>query len=106
MKVCVLGYFLEPENGLNGTTHVKPGPKRLRRFRERLKQRLQAAGPGDDLLLVGEGYWKHWYASQQAWTKSPDTENLSWSAMASYVDDFKYGIEMGKNHPSYYELVK
>ena len=106
MKVCVLGYFLEPENGLNGTTHVKPGPKRLRRFKDRLKQRLELAGPQDDLLVIGEQYLKPWYASQQAWTKSPDTENLSWSAMASYVRDFEYGIEMGKNHPSYYELVK
>jgi len=106
-KVEVLGYFLEPGNGYGGTIHVKPGPSRCGKLRANLTARLCAAGPHADLLKTAEECWKHWYTAQQAWTKIPDwSEDLSWTIMASYVEDFKKGIQMGKNHPSFYKALE
>src|SRR5690606_812540 len=69
LKVMVLGYWLEPGKG-HGThyVHVKPGPKRIERFKQNLACRLENAGSEDDLYDVGCEYWKHWFASQAAWT--------------------------------------
>lgn len=98
-KVQVLGYFLEPGNGYgDNPIHVKPGPKRFGKFRRELAKRLKAAGPQDDLYQIADDYWKHWYQAQQAWTKVPLlTAMLSQNITGSYVDDFKGGIQMGKN---------
>jgi hypothetical protein len=106
-KVQVLGYFLEPGNGYGGTIHVKPGPKRCGNFRNKLTARLGAAGPDDDLYEIAHEYWNQWFPSQQAWTKVPGhTELLSQNITDSYVDDFKYGIAMGKNHPTMAKAAK
>jgi hypothetical protein len=104
-KVHLLGYFLEPGNGLNGTIHVKPGPKRLDRFRRRLAQRLTAAGPNEDEFQVGESYWKHWFASQHAWTKIPgQSKEASRMATFGYVTNFIHGQPMKGNSPVYSKL--
>lgn len=98
-KVEVLGYFLEPGNGYGGTIHVKPGPKRFKKFRANLAARLHAAGPNGDLDKIAEDYWKRWFQAQQAWTKVPGhTKQLSQNIKDTYVDDFKHGIPMGKNY--------
>jgi hypothetical protein len=81
---------------------VTPGPKRSGRFRANLAARLHAAGPQGDLYKIAEQYRKQWFQAQQAWTKVPGyTELVSQNITDSYVDDFKSGIQMGKNHPSF-----
>ena len=91
-KVCVLGYFIEPGNGLNGTIHVKPGPKRFYRFYRELIKRLAAAGPSEDLFAVGMKYWRRWFDSQQAWTKIPLlSENVSESIAHCRIFDWAHG---------------
>jgi hypothetical protein len=106
-KVEVLGYFLEPNNGYGGTIHVKPGPKRCRKFRANLTARLHAAGPHGDLYKIAEEYRKQWFQAQQAWTKVPvHSMRLTQSITASYVDDFKCSIPMGENHPTMVKLAK
>jgi hypothetical protein len=102
-KVCVLGYFIEPGNGLNGTTHVKPGTKRCDRFKARLAGELSAASADEDLYEVAERYRRRWYNAQQAWTKIPiHSDMVSENITASYVDDFRYGNPVGGNHPSFF----
>ncbi len=95
-RAKALGYFLEPGNGYgNNFVHVKPGPKRIKKFKSCLKQRL-ATAPSDAAFKVARKYWKHWYHSQQAWTKVPDqSADVSWNITVSYVDDFLHGIPMG-----------
>jgi len=106
-KVDVLGYFLEPGNGYGGTIHVKPGPRRFGKFRVKLKAKLRAAGPHDDLYKIAEEYWKQWFQAQQAWTKVPGhTELLSQNITDSYVDDFKHSIPMGKNYATQAKAAK
>jgi hypothetical protein len=96
--VQVLGYFLEPGNGYHDSIHVKPAPKRFDRFRRRLAQRLAAASPNEDEFEIGENYWKHWYASQQAWTKIPvHSEAVSLNAMYGCVTSFINGQPMKGN---------
>jgi hypothetical protein len=91
-KVQVLGYMLEPGNGFgDNPVHVKPGPKRIARFKSRLRERLKDASKDDDLLEVGISYWRNWFSSQQAWTKVPlFTEELSLNITHSYVHDFEH----------------
>lgn len=95
-----LGYALQPGRGYgNNPVHVKPGPKRIKRFKARLKWKLiKAKKSGKDLLSVGEDYGEMWYASQHAWTKVPGhSHQLSLNITSSYVQDFKDGYPMGAN---------
>lgn len=98
--VEVLKYLLEPANGYgNNPVHVKPGQRRIERFKKRLKEKLdQAKAEGEDLYEAGLRYWKQWYASQQAWTKVPVLSELA-SEMAAmqYIHDYIVGIPMGCN---------
>ncbi|MBJ7533405.1 hypothetical protein JDN40_04705 [Rhodomicrobium vannielii ATCC 17100] len=95
-RVQVLGYFLEPGNGHGGNpVHVKPGRKRIERFKSSLKRRLSGVDP-DNAWTVAKKYWKAWFGSQQAWTKVPHySADLSWCITMAYVDDFLHGLPMG-----------
>ena len=96
-KVCVLGYFVEPGNGVGGTIHIKPGPRRCGKFRRNLCRRLKRASPDERYDVVIE-YWRKWFAGQQAWTTVPGySESLSENIALSYLDDFEHGIPLGKN---------
>lgn len=97
--VTVLGYLLEPGNGYGSNPiHVKPGPRRTNRFKNRLNQRLLKLGPDEDAMAQGLAYWRPWYASQHAWTKVPvHSEFVSESCAMGYIDDFKHNVPMGGN---------
>ena len=100
----VLKYLLEPGNGYgDNPVHVKPGLRRISKFKKRLKEALdQAKAEGKDLYTEGLHYWRQWYASQQAWTKVPGyTEELSCNIAMSFIDDYKEGIPMGGNAKVY-----
>jgi len=98
--VEVLKYLLEPDNGYgDNPVHVKPGQRRISKFKKTLKEKLdQAKAKGEDLYTAGLRYWRRWYASQQAWTKVPGhTELLSENIAMSYINDYLSGIPMGGN---------
>jgi hypothetical protein len=96
-KVEVLGYRLEPGNGHGDNfVHAKPGPKRIKRFKSRLHQRLTDAGPDAKHFEVGEEYRQRWFAGQQAWTKVPElSDDTSANITVTYVDDFIHGMPLG-----------
>jgi hypothetical protein len=103
-QVEVLKYLLEPDNGFaDNPVHVKPGQRRIERFRKRLREKLNLAkAEGKDLYAEGLRYWGEWYRSQQAWTKVPVlTELASEAAAMSYIKDYKLGIPMGSNAVNY-----
>jgi hypothetical protein len=98
--VEVLKYLLEPDNGYgDNPVHVKPGQRRIERFKKRLKEKLdQAKAEGEDLYTAGLRYWKRWYASQQAWTKVPFFSELaSEMAATDYIHDYIICLPMGSN---------
>ncbi len=92
-----LGYRLEPGKGYGqNIVHCKPGPKRIARFKRALAARLKACKPDEDLCLVGERYWRHWFGATAAWTKVPElSASVSWSISLSYIDDYLHGLPMG-----------
>jgi hypothetical protein len=96
-KLIVLGYRLEPGHGYgNNPVHVKPGPPRIARFKQRLTLRLTEADPNADLAQVAEEYWRAWFDSQQAWTKVPyHSKRLSQLITFTYVIDFEHNLPMG-----------
>lgn len=99
----VLGYILQPGNGHgDNPVHVKPGPKRTKRFKARLNSRLVRAKKQDeDIFDTGMKYGAQWYGSQQAWTKVPrHSRQLSENITLSYLMDFNHGEPMGaKQYP-------
>lgn len=100
----VLKYLLEPGNGYgDNPVHVKPGPRRISKFKKRLKEKLdQAKAEGKNLYAEGLRYWKQWFASQHAWTKVPGcSELVSEAAAMSYIEDYILGIPMGSNAKVY-----
>lgn len=97
----VLGYRLLPGEGYgDNPIHVKPGWPRIEGHKRKLSIKLTAAAKsGVDLNAAGEAYWKHWYPSQQAWTKVPGYSWLvSWSATQSYVQTLKPEYRWGRMH--------
>jgi hypothetical protein len=102
--VEVLKYLLEPDNGFgDNPVHVKPGPRRIARFKKKLKKQLdEAKSAGEDVETAGLRYWRRWYASQQAWTKVPFwSELVSEMAAKEYIEDYIKGIPMGSNAKVY-----
>ena len=95
-QVEALGYRLEPGNGHGKHyVHVKPGRKRIARYKRRLAEKLKNTKL-DDRSVVGNAYWANWYNSQQAWTKVPFfSEDLSSYITMVYIDDFNHGLPMG-----------
>ena len=88
---------MEPGNGHGEHyVHVKPGPKRIERFKRRLAETLTKAKPGVDRFAVGNDYWRKWFNSQQAWTKVPFwSEDLSSFLTFIYIQDFNQDLPMG-----------
>ena len=102
--VTVLKYLLEFGNGYgDNPVHVKPGPRRLEKFKKKLREKLdQAKAEGKDVYAAGLGYWMQWYASQQAWTKVPFwSEVVSEMATNEYIGDYINGLPMGANAKVY-----
>src|SRR5665213_308162 len=98
-EIELLGYKLQPgaAHGAN-KVHVKPGPRRTNRFKVKLGERLKKADKSLEPYDVGLDYWRHWYQSQQAWTKVPGySELVSEIITLSYIDDCIHGNPMGKN---------
>lgn len=76
-----LGYRFELANGhLKHGTHVRPAAKRLKRHHRKIRRTVEdALKLGEDPIDAAFAYWKHWYASQSAWTKVPHfTRFKSW----------------------------
>jgi len=98
-EIELLAYKLQPGAGYGANKiHVKPGPRRLSRFREKLREKLKAADNSFEPYDVGLDYWRHWYQSQQAWTKVPGhTELVSENITLSYIDDYIHGLPLGKS---------
>ena len=99
-----LGCRLEPGKGHGDSfVHCKPGPKRIARFKRALAARLDARKPDEDPFVIGERYWRGWFASAAAWTKVLGfSARVSLSITQSYIDDHLHKIPMGNfkaNHP-------
>ena len=95
--LSALGYDVFPPRPGRPKMHVKPGDKRIARFKTRLKKRLEhAVATGDDVWAAEEKYALAWFNSQSAWTKIPAySENVCLSISCTYVSDFLDGIPMG-----------
>lgn len=98
-EIELLGYRLQPGAGYGeNNVHVKPGARRLRRFRAKLREKLKNADQSLEPYDVGLDYWHQWFQSQQAWTKVPRySKQLSENITLSYIDDYLHGVPMGKN---------
>ena len=96
-KLKALGYDFIPGKGYAGTpVHVKPGRKRISRFRRRLAQKLCSAGPGSAPFQVGRHYAAAWFAGNRAWTKVPvHSRRACLESAFSYVDDWLSHVPMG-----------
>ncbi|MCA3647042.1 MAG: hypothetical protein IOC54_10655 [Methylobacterium sp.] len=101
-RVTVLGYLLQPGRGNSylddgsRSIHVKPGRKRIVRFRRRLADKLAAASDADARLVVAETYALQWFNAQTAWTKVPghSLSNAQTCAI-TYLCEFENGQPMG-----------
>lgn len=100
-KVSVLGYRLQPGRGYfllpdgSREVHVKPGPKRINKYKRRLTKRLADTPPEVDRQEVVDTYHQHWYNSQTAWTKVPEFSFMvSQAKNIEYLYDFEHGLPM------------
>jgi hypothetical protein len=101
-KVSVLGYRLQPGRGYfllpdgSREIHVKPGPKRIDKYKRRLTKRLADTPPDVDRQEVADTYHLHWFNSQMAWTKVPAYSFMvSQAKNDEYLYDFEHGQPMG-----------
>jgi len=101
-KVSVLGYRLQPGRGYfllpdgSREIHVKPGPKRIEKYKRRLTNRLADTPPEVDRQEVADTYHQHWFNSQTAWTKVPAFSFMvSQAKNDEYLYDFEHGLPMG-----------
>lgn len=101
-----------------GDVHVRPAKKRFDRYRERLRDRLEASGaftkPG--LEAVAKEYEDSWYCSQAAWTKAkgPNGSDFSRPYLATETaivlnrfifDEFMAGIGHWHEDDIDFELI-
>jgi hypothetical protein len=101
-RVTALGYLFQPGRGHlhfdsgSRSIHVRPGCKRIGRFKQRLAEKLATAPDADARLLLTETYTLQWFNSQTAWTKVPA---FSWmnadNCAITYLLDFENGQPMG-----------
>jgi hypothetical protein len=101
-RVTALGYLFQPGRGHlhfdsgSRSIHVRPGRKRIGRFKQRLAEKLATAPDADARLLLTETYTLQWFNSQTAWTKVPA---FSWmnadNCAITYLLDFENGQPMG-----------
>ena len=101
-KLDIFGYRLQPGNGFSDNpVHVRPGSKRIRKFKHNLAIRLTLA-PKSAAKEVGMLYWARWFASQRAWTKVPGhSVEISLGITETYIDDFLNNIPMGLKRFNY-----
>lgn len=97
-KLFLLGYAFRPGHGFGSNPiHVKPGPKRIERFRSRLDRKLTKAQANvRPFEQVADAYARRWFGSQGGWTKVPALSKWACRNITqTYVADFLLGIPMG-----------
>jgi Reverse transcriptase (RNA-dependent DNA polymerase) len=101
-KVTVLGYVLQLGRGHvhykdgSRSIHVKPGAKRIGRFKGRLAEKLANELGFDARRKVAEIYTAQWFNSQTAWTKVPGFSQMNAENCGlTYLVEFEHGQPMG-----------
>lgn len=92
----VLGYRLQPDRRYGGGIHIKPGHKRVDRFKQGMAARLDAANAETSPYTIGERYRRAWFDSQQAWTKVPGfSDEASKNYAQLYVENHVARVPLG-----------